>query len=71
METRSQLEPYVALEVIAARLRLPISYIRKRAEDGTIPSLNINGRLRFCPSRVKDALDSEATERAEVRPCVT
>lgn len=57
MNTKNAIEPYVSLEALAGTLHLPQRYLRERATEGTIPALNINGRLRFSPTRVKETLD--------------
>jgi excisionase family DNA binding protein len=54
---------YLSLEALAATLSLPQTYLRKLAEGGNIPFLNVSGRLRFNPSQVQDALNQLAEKR--------
>ena len=53
---------YVSLEGLTATFRLPLSYLRELAKTNKIPSLNINGRLRFNPEAVQQALDKLAAK---------
>jgi len=55
-------EKYISLEVLAATFRLPINYLRELAKANSIPSLNVNGRLRFNPAAVQQALDKLAAK---------
>ena len=55
---------YVSLEALAAALGLPRAYLRRLADDGHIPSLNVNGRLRFDESSVRTALHDLQQQRA-------
>ena len=47
---------YLPLEPLALILGLPQNYLRALADSGKIPSLNVNGRLRFDESEVRSAL---------------
>jgi len=47
---------YIALEALAARLNLPQEYIKELAQNGDIPYLYVNGRMRFCEPDVRQAL---------------
>ncbi len=47
---------YLALDAMATRLALPKTYLRRLAKDGILPHLNINGRLRFDETAVREAL---------------
>ena len=58
-------QEYISLEVLAAKLRLPLKYLRKLAKTNKIPSLNVNGRLRFNPDAVQEALDKIAANGAQ------
>lgn len=53
---------YISLEVLAIKLNLPQAYIRQLIAKGKIPHLNVNGRLRFNPAAVQQALDRLAAE---------
>jgi hypothetical protein len=53
-------EGYITLEHLSGRLNLPEKFLRTLAMKGVIPSLNVNGRLRFSEQQVRDALDREA-----------
>lgn len=53
---------YLPLDALAARLNLPRTYVRRLAREGRIPSLNVNGRLRFDESAVREALRQLAAE---------
>jgi len=55
-------QKYISLEVLAATFKLPMSYLRELAETNNIPSLNVNGRLRFNPVAVQQALDKLAAK---------
>jgi hypothetical protein len=55
-------QEYISLEVLAAKLRLPLKYLRELAKTNSIPSLNVNGRLRFNPVSVQQALDRIAEQ---------
>ena len=47
---------YVSLEALAAIFGLPQNYLRELSKTHKIPLLNINGRLKFNPEAVKQAL---------------
>lgn len=51
---------YVPLEPLALSLGLPKRFLRELVDDNAIPSLNVNGRLRFNPIKVQEALDEIA-----------
>lgn len=51
---------YISIEVLAASLNLPQKYLKELSSQGVIPSLCINGRLRFNPQTVQQALDNLA-----------
>ena len=51
---------YVSLEALAVELGLPKVYLKQLAVKGSIPCLNVNGRLRFNPVAVQQALDKLA-----------
>jgi hypothetical protein len=53
---------YLPLEALAARLNLPQRYLKGLALASDIPSLNVNGRLRFNPAAVQQALDKLAAK---------
>ena len=55
-------DKYISLEVLAATFRLPLNYLRELAKANSIPSLNVNGRLRFNPAAVHHALDALAAK---------
>jgi hypothetical protein len=55
---------YLSLEALAATLSLPQNYLRGLAESEDIPSLNVNGRLRFNIIAVQQALDKLASKGA-------
>ena len=57
-------QEYISLEVLAAKFRLPLKYLRELAWDNSIPSLNVNGRLRFNLDAVQQALDRLAEQGA-------
>jgi hypothetical protein len=48
---------YITLQSLSYQLDLSGNYLRGLAEKGKIPSLNVNGRLRFNPEPVQQALD--------------
>lgn len=52
---------FVSLEGLAAQLHLPKSYLRNLASKKLIPSLDVNGRLRFDPVIVVEALTNIAS----------
>lgn len=47
---------FLPLTVLATRLGLPASYLRRLANQAKIPSLRVNGRVRFDEGAVRDAL---------------
>ena len=53
---------YISLEILAAKLRLPQSYLRNLAEKSQIPALNVNGRLRFNLVAVQQVLTGLAAK---------
>lgn len=53
METR---KIFLNLEALAAELGLPQYYLRDLAKQRKIPALDVNGRLRFDPQDVGEAL---------------
>ena len=63
METKNN--KYIPLEVLAGRLSLPQKFLKDLAIKKTIPSLNVNGRLRFNEDLVCAALDEISLEDAE------
>jgi len=52
---------YLSLEALAATLGLPQKYLKDLAKSNEIPCLDVNGRLRFDPNRVRKALDRIAS----------
>ena len=55
---------YIPLEVLAVRFGLPRPFLRKQANDGGIPCLRVNGRLRFAEADVREALRQQAARTA-------
>jgi excisionase family DNA binding protein len=55
---------YIPVKSVARVLGLPATYLRKLAGEGKIPALTVNGRLRFNPDAVREALDSLASKGA-------
>ena len=53
---------YISLEALAATFGLPQNYLRELSKTHKIPLLNINGRLRFNPEAVQQALDGLAAK---------
>ena len=47
---------YISLDVLAGTLSLPKPYLKKLADDGKIPFLNVSGRRRFNTKSVRAAL---------------
>jgi excisionase family DNA binding protein len=54
---------YITLKDLSYRLGLSGNYLRDLAKDGKIPSLNVNGRLRFNLDAVQRALNGLAAKR--------
>lgn len=52
---------YIPFDVLAARLGLPKSYLRRLTDEGVLPHLDVNGRLRFVESAVRETLREQAT----------
>ena len=52
---------YLSLEALAATLGLPQKYLKDLVQNGKIPCLNVNGRLKFDPDNVRKALDRIAS----------
>ena len=61
---------YLPLDALAAALNLSRPYLRRLAREGRIPSLNVNGRLRFDEAQVRAALRrlAEGREKDGGRP---
>lgn len=61
---------YVSLEALAAELHLPKSYLKKLAAQKLIPSLNVNGRMRFDPfvvvEKLTDIADRQMSNPGEI-----
>jgi len=55
-EMKRVLTEYLSLEALSARLNLPQNYLRVLTDSSAIPSLDVNGRLRFSEPDVRDAL---------------
>ena len=53
---------FIPLGRLAIRFNLPKRYLKELAGKKLIPSLDINGRLRFNPAAVQQALDKLAAE---------
>ena len=53
---------YCNLNSLSKKLNLPKTYLKRLTKNGLIPSLNVNGRLRFNPSAVEIALDQLASK---------
>jgi predicted transcriptional regulator len=58
METKQ----YISVEVLSAKTKLPQKYLKELAKKNVIPALNVNGRLRFNPEAVQQALDKLAAK---------
>lgn len=59
---------WLPLEALAARLDLPLKWLREKADEGAIPSLVLPGRRRrFDPEQVSTALRllADAARHAE------
>lgn len=48
---------FVSLDKLATHFNLPDSYLKKLADKGLIPSLDVNGHRRFNPAAVEKALE--------------
>jgi len=59
------LNEYLSLEALAARLNLPQEYLRRIADEKQIPSLDVNGRLRFNEPDVRAALTQLADDHGQ------
>ncbi len=53
---------FVTLDALANHFNLPNSYLKKLAAKNIIPSLNVNGRLRFNSEAVQSALNQIAAK---------
>ena len=56
---------FIPLGRLAICFNLPKWYLKELADKKLIPSLNINGRLRFNPAAVQQALDNMAAKGAD------
>ncbi|HUU16683.1 MAG TPA: hypothetical protein VMW72_06005 [Sedimentisphaerales bacterium] len=56
---------FVSLEALAVELHLPKSYLRALVNKKLIPYLDVNGRLRFDPVLVVEALTNLASGNGE------
>ncbi len=54
---------YTTIEHAAARLGVPVAWLRREAEAGTVPSLRVGRRLLFDVEAVAEALRERAAER--------
>ena len=54
---------FISLDALATTLGLPRAYLRRLAEQGKIPCLDVNGRLRFDEPAVRHALHELSLER--------
>ena len=65
-----EIPEYVSLDCLAARLRLPKSYLRELGLSGKIPVLRAGTRMCFCIDDVREALRHLAASRdAEETSC--
>ena len=55
-------ETYITLSKLSSRLGLPEAYLKNLATQDDIPKLDVNGRLRFNPEAVQQALDKLAEQ---------
>lgn len=53
---------FISLTRLAEETSLPKAYITELTEKGIIPALKVNGRLRFNPVAVQQALDKLAAK---------
>jgi hypothetical protein len=53
-------DSYIPLESLVTRLSLPKKYLKRLAEAGDIPCLNVNGHYRFNEQDVRHALTALA-----------
>ena len=53
---------FISLEALAVTLNLPQKFLRELADKKQIPSLDVNGRLRFNPEVVQSALNQIAAK---------
>ena len=60
-----EIKEYISLEVLAVTLKLPQSFLRQLTEKKLIPFLDVNGRFRFNPETVQQALDDLARKGGE------
>jgi len=67
MAVHSVFIEYLPLDALATTLGLPRPYLRRLTDEGRIPSLNVNGRLRFDELQVREALLSLAVVEAEAK----
>ena len=63
----SQISEFISLDALAASLGLPRTYLRRLADEGRIPALDVNGRLRFDQSMVSEALAKLTRVQADQR----
>ena len=56
---------YIPLDCLAARIGLPRTYLRALADNGEIPYLNVNSRLRFDETDVREALAIKANKQKQ------
>ena len=62
MAVKNELLYFDSLDGVARRLLLPKSYLQRLVADGQIPYLDVNGRKKYNPIAVKQALDEIATK---------
>lgn len=53
-------DSYRSLESLAVDIGLPGDYLKELTAKGKIPSLKVNGRLKYSPGQVLNALDELA-----------
>ena len=56
---------YLPLDALACRLALPKTFLKRLAQSGRIPHLEVGGRLRFNESQVSVALAKLAEGQAD------
>jgi hypothetical protein len=47
---------------LSYQLKLPAKWLKQQAENGTIPALNVDGKLRFNLEAVQEAISSLAAK---------
>lgn len=61
---------FVSIVALANHFNLPNNYLKKLADKGLIPSLDVNGHRKFNPLAVEKALERLQNSEQHKRPTI-